>query len=91
MKATWDSYGKYSSDNYGSHALRFRQNGHDFYFSYKTLVAFTYDYKLYVRENDWSTTTGKHLNWIDGGLKANRLKSDDFENKYNECFGKEEK
>ena len=54
------------------------------YFSHKTPIAFYAPgyYGLVVRENDWSTTTGKHLNAIDGGgkeAKANRLRSSSFE------------
>lgn len=51
----------------------------DIYFSYKTPVAFRAGGKLVVRENDWGPTTGKHLNAIDGGDKASRVKSDVFE------------
>jgi len=84
------NYGNYSSDNYGVHCLWFQDTrGNTFYFSYKTLVAFEYDYKTYVRQNDWSTTTGKHLNWIDKGNKKERLTSEQFKLKYKECFGKE--
>ena len=34
---------------------------------------------LVVRENDWNTTTGKHLNWIDGGNKSARINGAEFE------------
>ena len=40
-------------------------------------------------ENNWSSTTGKHLNWIDGGTpeaKKNRLSSADFTSAYNQAF-----
>jgi len=51
-----------------------------FYMSYSTLVGFEdVDGSLYVSENLWSTTTGRHLNSIDGGDKKNRLKRDHFE------------
>lgn len=77
------NYGNYSSDNYGAHTLVFTdERGYEFYFSYRTLVAFwTPDKGLVVHENDWSTTTGKHLNWIDGGsreAKRRRLADIDF-------------
>ncbi len=39
-------------------------NGGIFYFSYRTCIAFHLNGKLTIRENDWSTTTGKHLNYI---------------------------
>ena len=53
------------------------------WFSYNTPIAFqsgTWG-TLVVRENVWSTTTGKHLNAIDGGdkkAKARRVSSDEF-------------
>ena len=69
------NYGEYSSSNYGSHTRSsnygshtqgFSDNcGNDYYFSYETLVAFSSaKHGLVVRENVWSNTTGKHLNWI---------------------------
>lgn len=80
---SFESYGNYSSENYGAHTLVFTdQRGRDFYFSYKTLVAFRAEGRLVVRSNSWGPTTGKHLNWIDGGdreAKAARLSKDDFE------------
>ena len=75
------SYGNYSSDNYGAHTLRFSVNGSVYYFSYQTLVAFRrHSVGLVVRENTWGPTTGKHLNWIDGGSnKAARLTEEQFQ------------
>lgn len=69
---SFTSYGKYSSGNYGAHSLRFTDaRGIDYFFSYQTLVAFrSPKLGLVVRQNDWGTTTGKHLNWIDGGSNA---------------------
>jgi hypothetical protein len=32
-----------------------------------------------VSENCWGTTTGKHLNRIDGGNRKNRVSRDKFE------------
>jgi len=73
------NYGKYSSDNYGYHTIRITIGDIDLYFSYDTVVAFnTPATGLKVRQNDWSTTTGKHLNWIDNGNKRERLSSDEF-------------
>lgn len=75
MLPTWEIYGQYSSTNYGAHALVFElPDGRAVWFSYKTPVAFRgQDGKRYVRVNDWSTTTGKHLNAIDGGNKKARI------------------
>ena len=50
------------------------------WFSYSTPVAFQVDgHARVVRQNDWSTTTGKHLNWIDGGNKRGRVDGETFE------------
>lgn len=83
------SYGHYSSSNHDVKTLAFEDGkGNTFYFSYKTLVAFkTKDKTLIVRENIWGPTTGKHLNWIDGGDKESRLSEKEFEKKYHEIFG----
>ena len=79
------SYGEYASSNYGANCLEVSfSNGFTLYYSYSTIVAFRKDYHspTIVRQNDWSTTTGKHLNWIDGGdktAKRDRLESEQFE------------
>lgn len=41
------------------------------WFSYETPIAF-YTPKTgdVIRQNEWSATTGKHLNYLDGGDKA---------------------
>ena len=52
----------------------------ELWFSYKTVVAFKYKNIMRVSENLWGSTTGKHLNWIDGGTKENRMMRDMFEN-----------
>ena len=49
-----------------------------FYFSYRTIIAFKIDGKLFIRENDWAQTTGKHLNAIDCD-KSIRIKGEEFE------------
>ena len=77
---SWETYGNYSSDNYGAHTLKFYTDGATYWFSYKTLVAFepSLGGARVVRHNDWGPTTGKHLNWIDGGDKASRISGDAF-------------
>lgn len=68
------SYGNYASSNYGAHTLAFDVNGVTYFFSYKTLVAFQAGFRPpVVRKNEWGPTTGKHLNWIDGGDKRSRV------------------
>lgn len=77
---SFESYGNYSSNNYGVNSLRFDSPHITVWFSYKTPVAFyTVETGRVVRENDWSTTTGKHLNWIDNGDKKTRVDGETFE------------
>lgn len=75
----YECYCDYASNNYGMHALMFRDTtGNRFYFSYKTLVAFDTPDGLIVHKNDWRTTTGRHLNAIDGGDKKSRVDAKTF-------------
>ncbi len=49
-------------------------------FSYETIIAFQYGWGAdawVVRENDWSNTTGKHLNWVSED-KDTRLTGEEF-------------
>ena len=86
---TFRVYGNYASDNYGAHALRFDVHGDTFWFSYKTLIAFQRGCgDIVVRQNDWSTTTGKHLNAIDDGNKKRRVDAATFERRFEETFGR---
>lgn len=81
------NYGNYSSSNYGSHSQYIDIGTATFYFSYQTVIAFsTPKTGLIVRKNSWKATTGKHLNWIDGGNKKSRINSEEFENKLNEVL-----
>jgi len=48
------------------------------FYSYNTPVALEIDGVLKVSQNQWTVTTAKHLNWIDGGNKKDRLKEEDF-------------
>jgi hypothetical protein len=84
----FSSYVNYSSDNYGAHALRFDTDDATFWFSYKTLVAFrkTGNERV-VHENDWGTTSGKHLNAIDDGDKKSRVDDVEFKRLYAAQFG----
>ena len=80
------TYGKYSSDNYGAHSLEVSVGPIDLYYSYRTLVAFRAPgFGLVVISNYWGPTTGKHLNWIDGGERDRlkmRLSQEQFETKW---------
>ena len=57
----------------------FSVGNNNFYFSYRTCIAFQARGKLYCSENVWSVTTGKHLNCIQPD-KERRLKSEEFAN-----------
>ena len=76
------NYGQYASSNYGAYCLKMQLFNVTVWFSYQTMVAFySHETGLVVRENDWGPTTGKHLNWIDGGNKAERVSSELFQQK----------
>jgi len=53
--------------------------GFNTYYSYATPVAFERYGKLFVSENVWSRTTGKHLTQIDGGDKKSRIPNHQFD------------
>lgn len=77
------NYGRYSSDNYGAHSMQVSIGDFTVWFSYNTVVAFQAPGKMMrVHENVWGTTTGKHINAIDGGDKKSRLKSEDFDKEF---------
>lgn len=87
MLPTINSYGNYSSSNYGAHCLRVSFSGLDIYYSYNTVIAFrTLKTGLIVSSNQWGITTGKHLNAIDGGDKKSRYDRETFEAKLNEVL-----
>ena len=79
------NYGNYSSDNYGVHAMAFRDvNNNAYYYSYDTLIAFfSIKTGLVILKNYWSRTTGKHLNWIDKD-KSIRVDKETFNKKLEE-------
>jgi hypothetical protein len=81
MNVGIDFYGEYSSKNYGANAMLFTAGNLTVYFSYRTPVAFMYPGKgLTIRANEWGSTTGKHLNWIDPD-KSKRIPGPEFEEK----------
>lgn len=83
------NYGNYSSDNYGAHSLAFKDsNGNTFWFSYDTLVAFKINGEFHIVKNQWGSTTGKHLNWIDSN-KSIREDYDTFTANYERLTGKD--
>lgn len=79
MQVSIKPYGRYSSDNYGAHAMQVDIGRVRLYFSYQTIIAFHDDVSgLVIRENDWSSTTGKHLNAINSDKKR-RISGAQFE------------
>lgn len=73
------NYGNYSSKNYGASTLMVRLAGLTLWYSYDTIVAFdSCKHGFVISQNVWSTTTGKHLNWIDPDKKA-RVPHNQFE------------
>jgi len=85
----FNCYADYSSANYGINALRFCLPGIDLFFSYRTIIAYR-DCQdgLVVCENAWTTTTGKHLNSIDGGDKKSRKKYEEFHKMLKEALAR---
>jgi hypothetical protein len=82
----FESYGDYTSSNYGRHTIVFRfPNSLSIYFSYDTPVAFSFRGETVCRENEWSVTTGKHLNWIEP-RKSKRLPGAEFEKRLASLF-----
>lgn len=83
------NYGNYSSDNYGANSIAVRMGERRVYYSYDTLVAFKgrnskgEEFNCVI-QNQWGPTTGKHLNWIDGGDKKSRLTPEEFNAKLQE-------
>ena len=77
---SFETYGNYSSSNSGVHTQVFTDvEGIDYYFSYKTLVAYRKPGdRVVCRINDWGSTTGKHLNWIQPD-KSKRISGAEFE------------
>jgi len=72
------NYVDYSSNNYGSSRSVYI-GSLTLYFSYDTVVAFSSPKTgLVIRKNDWSTTTGRHLNAINENKKI-RIDGEEFE------------
>ena len=68
----------YSSGAPNSNCMRVQVGKLYLYFSYTTIVAFSMDSKTVGCENNWGSTTGKHLNWIEPDKKK-RIGEDTFE------------
>lgn len=48
------------------------------WFSYETLIAFEGEETIFVRENIWGNTTGKHINHIKHSYNYTQLNKEDF-------------
>jgi len=78
------SYGQYASSNSGVDTMAFKIGRIEIYFSYDTVVAFREPHRaIVVRQNEWGSTTGKHLNLLDYGDKSRRVSSDVFKERLN--------
>lgn len=94
---TLNSYGDYSSSNYGSHCMMMdipstakNKHGITLYFSYNTLIAFRgfideEKHGLFITKNIWGITTGKHLNFINSD-KTRRIDYDTFIKLFNKAL-----
>lgn len=75
------------SHNYGANAVAIRFGDLQLYFSYGKIVAFKVDGQHpVVVKNVFSMTTGKHLNYIDGGDYKSRLSVEEFEEALSTLF-----
>lgn len=74
------NYGLLGTGKGSANTIRVHVGTLTVWFSYQTPVAFmVLGSPKVVRQNDWAQTTGKHLNWIDGGDKESRVDSATFE------------
>lgn len=88
MDVTIGNYGENRAYNGTTVTVQF--GAIQYYFSYRTLVAFhAPSTGLVVRKNDFGTTTGRHLNFIDGGAKKNRLDATTFQEKLETAIAQE--
>ena len=83
---TIGSYGEYKTSNYGVNCQYVEMGPVTLYYSYKTIVAFSYKGVRTVCENCWGNTTGKHLNWLDGRDHTNRVPRSEFTEKLEEVL-----
>lgn len=88
MDVTIRNYGEGMTPR--ANTIAVRVGAIEYYFSYRTLVAFhAPSTGMVARKNDWGATTGKHLNWIDGGAKCDRLDATAFQAKLETAIAQE--
>ena len=63
-------------------AMRLITANYTLWFSYSTPIAIQNSDGLFIRENDWGPTTGRHLNYIDED-KSIRISGEEFVSKMN--------
>lgn len=73
--------------NYGTHSLMVEIGDCRIYFSYQTVIVFYDGNKMYVSENIWGNTTGKHLREIEPDKRVWILR-DEFEQLLNSFIDK---
>lgn len=61
------------------------------YFSYRTVIAFSYinkdgHFKAFGRVNEWGPTTGRHMNDVPGNCKEDRLSGAAFLDELEKCY-----
>jgi hypothetical protein len=78
----FQSYGKHTSLNYGVNCIQIIFGAITVWYSYTTPVAFQVGgANKVVRQNDWSVTTGKHLNRIEPNKKV-RVSAEVFDKEW---------
>ena len=82
MKVIFKNLGTVNKNLIG---LRLKNGDLYIWFSYETPVAFEYQMEMFVRQNDWSVTTGKLLNELEPD-HSKRIDGDIFENKLNKLL-----
>jgi len=88
MEVTISNYGECKKPQ--ANTIAVQVGAITYYFSYRTCVAIDAPgIGLVVRENVWGPTTGKHLNWIDGGARASRLGAEAFQEKLEMAIAQE--
>ena len=75
------SISNYTGRNTPAHRVEI--NNLTLWFSYRTPVAFSYMGEFCIRENVWSTTTGRHLNEIDDDHSI-RISGEEFNKRLNQ-------
>jgi hypothetical protein len=80
-----ECYGNFKNSNYGINTLKLTTGPIRVWFSYTTPVAFKVaGLPIVISQNVYSRTTGKHINWIDGGRNLPRVSREEFHRLWDE-------